>query len=89
MLAAEYAPYIAPPRGHLSIAPLRAFTRSWIILHGATIEALAEDAGVAVRTVQRVLTDSTKLFVGVEIADRLCIAMSVHPVQLWPEEWLQ
>lgn len=46
---------------------------------GTAVTSIAEDAGVSTRTVYRVLNpDDEKADIGLDLADRLCMACGVH-----------
>lgn len=53
---------------------------------GRLLSHLAEDAGVDEHVIRHLLTEAR--IVDAFVADRLAIAIGYHPIQLWPDEWL-
>lgn len=79
--------YLTPPKGCVSRAPL--LLELMRPRHQPIFLAdLARRSGLRFSTVHRIF-HGRRSFVDVYVADRLAIAFGVHPIVLWPDEWLE
>jgi lambda repressor-like predicted transcriptional regulator len=75
------------------IGPLADAIRRWQAETGYSLMTLAARARVSHRTLERIVTGTgdrgqRKILVAWEQADRICLGIGVHPVQLWGvDEW--
>lgn len=74
------------PRFRLPAAPLHRVLRRLRADESLTWDQLAEHAGVTPRHLFRLLAARD---VSERVADRISCRLGLHPVLLWPTEWLR
>lgn len=69
----------------LPAAPLRRELRRALLMHGLTFEELAVRLDISCRTLSRLMKARD---IGESVADRMSCRLGLHPILLWPNEWL-
>ena len=74
------------PRYRLPVAPLRRVLLRLRATESLTWDELAERAGMTQRHLFRVIRACD---ISERVADRIVCRIGLHPLLLWPEEWLR